>query len=179
MICKKTVYASGNTKCCRQACWARNEQKTKGEPGEMKFRIRGQILMTALACVVLAGGVASAATIPVATWAELEAATPAAGDVIQFGPTTYNVTGQVQLVSDVTYLGDPGGGTIIDGGGTTRAFTAWLPGRDQEPQTGTAPTGWVLDNLTIQNCSSDAINRAVDNLSWNRGLRAPFRIAPS
>ena len=119
--------------------------------------ILGAVLVTALLM-----GAGASAQINVSTWAELQAAAPAPGTTVQFAAGTFTIPAQgdqVNLRDGVTYLGDPGGGTIIDGGGAARAFTAWRTGRDQDPQTGTAPTGWVLDSLTIQNCSSDGNSR--------------------
>jgi hypothetical protein len=87
-------------------------------------------------------------------WDAFQALTINPGDTVQFGAATYKVDGQVELVGNVTYQGDAGGGTIMDGGGAFRAFTAW---GDRAANDG--PKGWVLKDMTIQNCVADKVNR--------------------
>ena len=59
---------------------------------------RNVAMVAAVALVVVCAGSAMAATINVATWADLVAATPSSGDVVQFAAGTYTVTAQVEVV---------------------------------------------------------------------------------
>jgi hypothetical protein len=47
-----------------------------------------------------------------------------AGDVIDIAAGTYAITAAIEIKDGVTYQGAGAGLTIIDGGGTTRAFAA-------------------------------------------------------
>ena len=125
----------------------------KGE-GTMKKHT----LTILVAAVLMFGGSASAATINVTDWAGVIAATPNSGDTIQFPPGAINATSQVALVSGVIYQGDPGG-TTIDCGGTTRAFTAWGDRETSLTPEGTGQTGWTLKDLKIINGQADAVDR--------------------
>ncbi|MHC4520673.1 MAG: right-handed parallel beta-helix repeat-containing protein, partial [Planctomycetota bacterium] len=127
-------------------------------------------------------------TIPVDPNSDLAAANASAmpGDTIEFAAGIYNITSQLEIKSDVTYLGAGAGLTIIDGNNVTRAFTAW---GDRSANNGqvdangvgvpnlTGPTGWVLDGLTMQNCVSDDVNRQ-DILSSARDLLNNYPGAP-
>lgn len=114
------------------------------------------------------------------------AATVQPGGRIEFAEGTYVLTAQLELKSDVTYLGAGAELTIIDGNNVTRAFTAWgdrSVANGQVDANGvsvpnlTGPTGWVLDGLTIQNCAADDSNRQ-DILSAARDLLNNYPDAP-
>lgn len=113
------------------------------------------------------GGVSAQTTHTPLDWDAFQALKINPGDTVQFSATTYKVDGQVELVSNVTYQGDKRGGTVVDGGGAFRAFTAWgdrslSDGRRNSSQNTTGPKGWVLRDMIIQNCVADKVNREFD-----------------
>jgi hypothetical protein len=130
----------------------------------------GVIVLMWLVCwvgVFTCGGASAQTTHTPPDWDAFQALKVNPGDTVQFSATTYKVDGQMELVSNVTYQGDTGGGTVIDGGGAFRAFTAWgdrslNDGRRDSSRNTTGPKGWVLKDMIIQNCVADKVNREFD-----------------
>lgn len=137
-----------------------------------KQHIAGSMLMASIA-VGLMSGVAVADVINVTNWTEALAATPVAGDTVSFAAGNYSVTEPLSVVDGVTYRGAGAGSTILDGGGTSRAFTAWGDrGAVDGVVDGVNDTGqknWIIERMTIQNCAGDTLNRQ-DILSVARNL---------
>ncbi len=144
-------------------------------------------MIAVLLAIAISTG-AYAATITVEAGGDIAAAnaTAVAGDVIDIAAGTFVLTGQIEIKDGVTYQGAGAGLTIIDGGGTTRAFAAWgdrgaTSGQVDADGLGvpnaTGPKDWVLDGMTIQNCVSDTVERR-DILSGARDLLNNFTGAP-
>ena len=131
---------------------------------------------------------AAGTTIAVEAGGDIAAANAAAvaGDTIDIAAGTFVLAEQIAIKDGVTYQGAGAGLTIIDGGGTTRAFTAWGDRGATEGQVdangvgvpnATGPKDWVLDGLTIQNCVSDTETRR-DILGAARDLLNNYTGAP-
>jgi hypothetical protein len=109
-------------------------------------------------------GAESGVTIPVDPSSDLAAANALAnpGDTMLFAEGTYNIASQIEIKDGVTYKGAGPGLTIIDGNGVTRAFAAFgdrsLNDGNENPND-SGPKGWVLEEMTIQNCVADTNNR--------------------
>ena len=132
-------------------------------------------------------------TIPVDPNSDLAASNALAnpGDTILFAEGTYDITSQIEIKDGVTYQGAGAGLTIIDGNDTTRAFVAWGDRGATDGQVDangvsllnlTGPKGWVLEGLTIQNCTTGAENRqdilsAARDLLTNYAAGTPYTLA--
>jgi hypothetical protein len=148
-------------------------------------------MIAVLLAIAISTG-AYAATITVEAGGDIAAANAAAvaGDTIDIAAGTFVLTGQIEIKDGVTYQGAGAGLTIIDGGGTTRAFAAWVDRGATSGQVdadglgvpnGTGPKDWVLDGMTIQNCVADTVDRR-DILGGARDLLnnytgAPYKLA--
>lgn len=123
---------------------------------------RQYLLVLSLTCFVAAvtpaGSFAQTTHTP-ADWDAFQGLKINPGDTVQFEAETYKVDGQAELMDGVTYQGSPDGGTVIDGGGAFRAFTAWGDCSFTEGLNTTGPKGWVLKDLTFRNCVADKSNR--------------------
>lgn len=86
--------------------------------------LSGVAFLTCLIClmsVFSCGGAFAQTKHTPPDWDAFQTLTINPGDTVQFSATTHKVDGQMELVSNVTYQGAPGG----DGGVESRAFTAW------------------------------------------------------
>jgi len=164
---------------------------------EVEFFWRKSIMQTrkktcnAMIAVLLAIAISTgayAATITVEAGGDIAAAnaTAVAGDVIEIAAGTFVLTEQIAIKDGVTYQGAGMGLTIIDGGGTTRAFAAWgdrgatsgqVDADGLSVPNATGPKDWVLDGMTIQNCVADTEDRR-DILGSARDLLNNYTGAP-
>ena len=109
-----------------------------------------------------------------------------AGDTIQISAGTYMLKSQIEIKDGVTYKGAGPGLTIIDGNNVTRAFAAWgdrgatngqVDANGVGIRNATGPKGWVLEEMTIQNCVANTKGRQ-DILSSARDLLTNYTGTP-